>query len=175
MAKNKLLIFIAPLFVFFSTMVNATETITDKTGAQSANAVPFNMFDANAWFGTFAQPSAGTENIFNAAHPAAWIQFIDPEKHQQIHMNFTNPAYYTQFMQPEFYMQFMNPQNWMAWMNPASYQKMFDPAVMTHWMNPASYMHVMDPSMYSQMMNPAAYTALLQPITAPLQGESTNR
>ncbi|NNE63622.1 MAG: hypothetical protein HKN34_06025 [Gammaproteobacteria bacterium] len=174
MAKHKFLIVIAPLFALLSTVVNATGTTTGEQMAQPGNAVQFNMFDPTAWFGAYAQPSAETDNFFQAAHPATWMQFVDPKKHQQMHMNFSNPAYYSQFMQPGFYMQFMNPQNWMAWMNPASYAKMFDPAVITHWMNPASYMHVMDPSMYSQLMNPAAYTALIKPITEPLQDEITN-
>ncbi len=153
MTNNTVLIYITPLLILLSTIVNANETITSGQKEQSGAVV---------------------ENHFNAAHPTAWIQFIDPKSHHKMHRQFANPAFYSQFMQPGFYFQFMNPQNWMAWVNPASYQRIWDPAVMTHWINPASYLHMVDPSMYSEMMNPAAYVALVQPIVAPVQGESAN-
>lgn len=174
MTKNKLLVFVASALTVFFTFASANETVTNDEQAQPAYTGQFNVFDPAAWFGAFNQPAATVENGFNAAHPAAWMQFIDPETHMQTHRQFANPAFYSQFMQPGFYVQFMNPQNWMAWMNPASYQKMWDPAVMNHWMNPASYMHVMDPSMYTEMMNPAAYAALAQPILPTVKGESAN-
>lgn len=174
MKKNRLLLIVAPALMLISSLAGANESTSATETVQPTNAIPANIFDPMQWFSAFGQPANTQQGIFNAAHPAAWMQFVDPQTHMQMHRQFANPAFYAQFMQPAFYYQFMNPENWFAWMNPAAYQKLMDPAVMNHWMNPASYMHVMDPSMYSQMMNPAAYTALIEPITAPVQNGSSN-
>lgn len=120
-------------------------------------------------------PTISNGLTFNAAHPSAWMNWVDPKNHLPTHMTFMNPASYTQFLQPQFYMEFMNPENLAAWMNPASYQAMMDPKTISHWMNPGSYMHMMNPAMYQAAMNPANYMVYLNPNTylAGLTGPQT--
>jgi hypothetical protein len=110
-------------------------------------------------------PAISTGLTFNAAHPSAWMNWVDPETHLPTHMTFMNPASYTQFMKPQFYMEFMKSENLAAWMNPASYQIMMDPQTMSYWMNPGSYMHMTNPAMYQATMNPANYMIYLNPST----------
>ena len=110
-------------------------------------------------------PAISSGLTFNAAHPSAWMNWIDPETHLPTHMTFMNPASYTQFMKPQFYMEFMKPENLAVWMNPASYQVMMDPQTISYWMNPGSYMHMTNPAMYQATMHPANYMIYLNPNT----------
>lgn len=121
-----------------------------------------------------APAEISTELTFNAANPNAWMKFVDPGSHMQLHQMFANPASYTQFMRPQFYMEFIKPENMMAWMNPASYQVMMDQQTVKFWMNPASYTHMMAPAMYQQTMNPANYMVYMNPNTyTALMGSQT--
>ncbi len=182
--KIKLLALAASALLTISVASNANQAETQAeiaaTGTPQAGAStgPVNPFDANYWMAAFnapaEQPSISGEMTFNAARPTSWMQWINPATHQSMHMQFLNPASYTQFMQLQFYMEFTKPENMMAWMNPASFQVMMDPQTMTHWMNPASYMHGADPAMYTETMNPANYMVYLNPATyAAIMGSST--
>jgi len=169
MIRNKLLALMATALLTLSLATNANQAVeavvTTKADAPSANV---NMFDPNYWMSAMANPALpaiSTELKFNAAHPGAWMQWVDPKTHLPTHMAFMNPSSYAQFMQPQFYMEFIKTENMMAWMNPASYQVMMDPQTMAYWMNPGSYMHVMDPSMYQETLNPANYMTYLNPAT----------
>lgn len=181
--RIKLLALAASALLAVSIASNANQAISQPE-AVNASATPTptnsaNMFDPNYWMAAFTaaptqQPTISGEVPFNAAHPAAWMQWIDPKTHQPVHMSFMNPASYTQFMQLGFYLEFSKPENLMAWMNPASYQVMMDPQTLTHWMNPGSYMHVLDPAMYQESMNPANYMVYLNPATyAGMMGSKT--
>lgn len=169
MIKNKLLVLGAAVLLSVSLASHANQAVDAETSARPTTpAANVNMFDPNYWMAAFTapdQPAISTELTFNAAHPGAWMQWIDPKTHIPTHMTFMNPKSYAQFMQPQFYMEFMKPENMMAWMNPASYQVMMDPQTMTYWMNPGSYMHMMDPAMYQETMNPANYMSYMNPAT----------
>jgi len=168
--KQKLMLVFASALLAVSVVSNANQANNAAAAApatQQAPAAAYNFFDPAYWAGTFAasgqQPAVATEITFNAAQPAAWMQWIDPQTHRQVHTTFANPASYMQFMRPDFYMQFMKPENMQAWMNPASFQVMMNPQTMSYWMNPATYMHAVDPAMYQQAMNPASYMAYMNP------------
>jgi hypothetical protein len=169
MTRNKLLVLAAAALLSVSLTSHANQALEAEASAkQTAPAANVNMFDPNYWMAAFTapgQPAISTGPTFNAAHPGAWMQWIDPKTHLPTHMTFMNPASYAQFMQPQFYMEFMKPENMMAWMNPASYQVMMDPQTMNYWMNPASYMHMTDPAMYQETMNPANYMTYMNPAT----------
>jgi uncharacterized protein YijF (DUF1287 family) len=168
--KLKLLTIFASALLAVSVASNANQAATESAAeatAQQAPAPAYNFFDPSYWTTAFAnggqQTAVSGEVTFNAAHPAAWMQWADPQTHTKMHMTFANPATYMQFMNPNFYMQFMKPENMQAWMNPAAYQVMMNPQTMSYWMNPASYMHAVDPAMYQQAMNPASYMAYMNP------------
>jgi hypothetical protein len=166
--KLKLVFASALLAVSVATSANQANTETAAAAApQQAPAATYNFFDPASWGGFFPagtqQPATAGNIAFNAAHPAGWMQWIDPQSHTKMHMTFTNPVSYMQFMRPDFYMEFMKPENMTAWMNPASYQVMMNPQTMSYWMNPATYMHAMEPAMYQQAMNPANYMAYMNP------------
>ena len=169
MIKNKLLALGGAVLMSASLALNANQAVeADASAAPTTPAANVNMLDPNYWMAAFTapdQPVVPTGLTFNAAHPGAWMRWVDPKTHLPTHMTFMNPASYAQFMQPQFYMEFTKPENMMAWMNPASYQVMMDPQTMTYWMNPGSYMHVMDPVMYQETMNPANYMTYLNPGT----------
>lgn len=180
--KTRLLAIAASALLTISIASNANQAeIQPEAAAAPQTAVNLssgNPFDPNYWMAALGapaeQPTISGEMTFNAAHPAGWTKWIDPKTHQSMHMQFLNPASYTQFMQLGFYMEFTKPENMMAWMNPASYQVMMDPQTMTHWMNPASYMHVTNPAMYKETMNPANYMVYLNPATyAGMLGSTT--
>ncbi len=169
MFKNHLIAIAAAAVLTLSTASLANETAQQpesQTQYQSAPGVP-NFFDPNLWFGGFAAApaAASTELTFNAAHPSAWMKFIDPKTHAATHMQFANPATYAQFMQPQFFMEFMKPENMAAWMDFNQYAVMMDPQTMAWWMNPAAYQHAFDPNMYTAAMNPASYMAFMNPAT----------
>ena len=165
--KLKSLLAAALLLTGVAVQANQAEGEAQATTQAQGMTMPANPFDPMAWMGMAGYPAQDTATpagiTFNAAHPSAWMKWVDPKSHIQTHMQFTNPANYMQFMQPAFYMEFMKPQNMMAWFDPASYQVMMDPQTMTYWMNPNSYMHAMDPAMYQQAMNPANYMAFMNP------------
>lgn len=150
-------------------MILAASTHEGHTSADPAGqsqTPSYNWFDPSTWGvagKTFSQP--GMTMPFNPAHPASWVKIIDPRTHVDMHMAFTNPANYAQFMQPQFYMQFMNPNTWLAWMNPANYAVFMNPATYLWWMSPTAYVHGMDPNNYMQMLNPASYAAFMNPMT----------
>ncbi|MCP4388554.1 MAG: hypothetical protein GY802_09670 [Gammaproteobacteria bacterium] len=180
--KIKLLALAASALLTISLVSSANQAQPQPEVASAPQAAtntnPGNLFDPNYWIAAFnapgEQPSISGEMTFNAAQPASWTQWVDPKTHKSMHMQFLNPASYTQFMQLQFYMEFAKPENMMSWMNPASYQVMMDPQTMTHWMNPANYMHVADPAMYTETMNPANYMIYLNPATyAGLMGSKT--
>jgi len=109
--KIKLLALAASALLAVSIASNAnqansqSETTSASVPATSTNSA--NMFDPNYWMAAFTaaptqQPTISGEVPFNAAHPAAWMHWIDPKTHQSIHMSFMNPANYTQFMQLGF-------------------------------------------------------------------------
>ena len=137
-----------------------------ETPAIAPAATP-NFFDPTYWINSFTGTPAPVTTVltFNAAHPSGWMKWVDPEAHENLHLQFINPATYTQFVQPRFYMEFTKPQNMAAWMDFSQYAVMWDPQTMTHWMNPGSYMHVTDPNLYSAAMNPANYLVYLNPAT----------
>jgi hypothetical protein len=169
MIRNKILALTTAALTTLSLATNANQAVESEATAQAAAPVTqVNMFDPNYWMSAVANPklpAISTELTFNAAHPGAWMQWVDPKTHLPTHMTFMNPASYAQFMQPQFYMEFMKPENMMAWMNPASYQVMMNPQTMNYWLNPASYMHMTDPAMYQETMNPANYMPYLNPAT----------
>lgn len=160
---------LAAVLLFTGIAAQASQPQGETQAATDAAAItmPANLFDPMSWMAMAGYPAQGaaatTEGSFNAAHPSAWMKWIDPKSHVAMHMQFSNPASYQQFMQPAFYMEFMKPENMMAWFNPASYQVMTNPQTMNYWMNPNAYMHMMDPAMYQQAMNPANYMALMNP------------
>ena len=169
MIRNKLLALTATALLALSLTTNANQAVeaavTTKTDKQPAN---INMFDPNYWMSAMANPALpaiSTELKFNAAHPGAWMQWIDPKTHVQTHMAFMNPATYAQFVQPQFYMEFTKPENMAAWMDFNQYQVVMDPQTMYYWMNPGSYMHMIDPNMYTAAMNPANYMIYMNPAT----------
>ncbi len=165
MITKKLTVLVAALLLSLSAASNANQPA--ESAAPASEAV-VNPFDMNTWMSAFSgqkPPTISGELKFNAAQPSAWMAFIDPASHVQMHRMFANPASYTQFMQPQFYMEFMKPENMAAWMNPASYQVMMSQQTMNHWMNPASYTHMADPAMYQQAMNPANYMIYMDPNT----------
>lgn len=178
--KTKLLALAASalLTISIASYANQADTQPEAATTAAAPANSVNPFDPNYWLATMTkpsqQPTISGELTFNAAHPAGWMQWIDPKSHMPMHMTFMNPVSYTQFMKPQFYMEFMKPDNMMAWMNPASYQVMMDPQTTNYWMNPGSYTHMMDPAMYKETMNPANYMIYLNPATyAGLMGSTT--
>jgi hypothetical protein len=128
-------------------------------------AAAYNWFDPATWGAGTVVSAPGATMAFNPAHPASWAKIMDPKSHVNLHMAFTNPANYAQFMQPQFYLQFMNPENWFAWMNPANYAVFMNPTTYMWWMTPAAYVHGMDPSNYMQLFNPANYAAFMNPMT----------
>ena len=150
-----------------ASQANQAETQPEAKAETTAPAAIPNFFDPNYWINSFTGTPAPvtTALTFNAAHPSGWMKWIDPKKHQNMHMQFMNPATYTQFVQPQFYMEFTKPQNMAAWMDFNQYATMWDPQTMTHWMNPGSYMHMIDPNMYTATMNPANYMVYLNPAT----------
>ncbi len=169
MIKTRLIAFLAAALLSLSLASQANQAEVEpaaKLAPANPAAVP-NFFDPNYWINSFTGTPApvSTELTFNAAHPSSWMKMVDPRTHNQMHMQFMNPASYAQFMQPQFYMEFMKPENMMAWMDFNQYAVMWDPKTMTWWMNPGAYMHVMDPAMYTAAMNPANYMVYLNPAT----------
>ncbi len=164
---KKLIALTAAALMAFSIAGQANEATEGAEQAPAATAPAFNFFDPNSWMNMAggAIPAPATELQFNAAHPADWMKFVDPKSHMSMHMMFTNPANYTQFMQPQFIMEFMKPENMAAWMNPASYQVMMDPQTMAWWTNPQAYEHAFNPAMYQAAMNPANYMVYANPQT----------
>jgi hypothetical protein len=180
MIRSKWLAIAASMLLTFSLAgyANQTHTQAEAAPGSATAAVTPNFFDPNYWMASFSapnsQPPISNKLKFNAAHPSAWMKWVDPATHIPTHMEFMNPASYTQFMAPQFYMEFMKPENMAAWMNPASYQVMMDPQTMSYWMNPESYMHMTNPAMYQQTMNPANYMVYLNPNTyAAIMGSTT--
>jgi len=168
--KQKLMLTFASALLAVSVASNANQSDSETVAApaqQQAPAAGYNFFDPAAWSGFFPagaqQPTISSEITFNAAEPRAWMQWVDPQTHNKMHMTFANPATYMQFMRPDFYMQFTKPETMQAWMNPAAFQQVMNPQTMSYWMNPASYMHAADPAMYQQAMNPANYMAYMSP------------
>ncbi len=180
MIKTKLYALAASalLTVSIASYANQAEPRAESAPAAVAPANSQNFLDPNYWMTSFTAPDAlpaiSNKLTFNAAHPSSWMSWIDPKTHKSRHMEFANPASYTQFMAPQFYMEFLNPNNLMAWIDPNSYQIMMDPQTMAHWMNPASYTHMVDPAMYQETMNPANYMIYMNPATyAQLMGSQT--
>ena len=178
--NNKLLALVASalLTISVASSANQAEGEPEAVAPAAAPANNSNFFDPIYWATAFTapaqQPTISSELTFNAAHPGAWMQWVDPKTHMATHVGFMNPASYTQFMKPQFYMEFMKPENMMAWTNPASYQVIMDPQTMNYWMNPNSYMHVTDPAMYKETLNPANYMIYMNPATyAGLMGSGT--
>lgn len=193
MVSNKLWVLTAAALLSISMVSNANQAVEGEVAAKPAAPAPsVNRFNPSYGSSVLAAPTTEstiastvvptTESTvaptvpatppaisngltFNAAHPSAWMNWIDPQTHLPTHMTFMNPASYTQFMKPQFYMEFMKPENLAAWMNPASYQKMIDPQTISYWMNPGSYMHMTNPAMYQATMNPANYMIYLNPNT----------
>lgn len=181
MVSNKLWVLTTAALLSISLVSNANQAVEDEvvvepvTPARSVNR--FNPSYGIASLAASTSPLAAAPTVpatppvistgltFNAAHPSAWMSWIDPKTHLPTHMTFMNPASYAQFMQPQFYMEFMKPENLAAWMNPASYQAMMDPETLSYWMNPGSYMHMTNPAMYQATMNPANYMIYLNPNT----------
>ena len=130
----------------------------DHATAASSLANAVNWFDSNTWHDAAGHVQPGYTTPFNPVDPASWMKWVDPTNHSKMHMAFTNPAQYVQFMQPQFYMQFANPMTYMKWFDPQSFALMMNPATWMYWMQPGAYVHVMNPANYLQMMNPQAYT-----------------
>ena len=168
MFKQKLLLWAGAVLLAFGTtsMANETSQPAPQAQTQAEVAMP-NFFDPNYWFGgaTATPATASTELTFNAAHPGAWMKWVDPKSHTTMHMQFANPANYAQFMQPQFFMEFMKPENMAAWMDFSQYAVLMNPQTWTYWMNPAAYQHVFDPKMYVAATNPASYMAYMNPAT----------
>jgi len=167
MLKTRLLAFLAAALLSLGTVSQANQAETQAEADTGTPAALPNFFDPNYWVNSFTGTPAPvtTELAFNAAHPSAWMKWVDPKAHMPTHMQFMNPAMYTQFLQPQFYMEFTKPGNMAAWMDFNQYQVMMDPQTMAYWMNPASYMHVVDPNMYTAAMNPANYMVFMNPAT----------
>lgn len=161
MTKLKSVLLAAGLAFSFSLGAADSTSVAGPTPDTAYNPVDF-----NAWMSGFGQtPKINDHIAFNPANPAEWMGWVDPSKHNQMHMNFANPAFYTQFMRPEVFMEFMKPENMMAWMNPETYQVMMNPDTMNYWMTPNAYTHAMNPGMYQASMNPAAYMIFMNPAT----------
>jgi hypothetical protein len=169
MISKKIMAFAAAALLAMSVASNANQPLHNEAGvAAVAPDTTQNVFDPNYWMAAFANPSVPTisgEMKFNAAHPSAWMQLVDPTSHMQMHRMFANPASYIQFMRPQFYLEFTKPENMMAWMNPASFEVMMNQQTMNYWMNPATYTHMIDPAMYQETLNPANYMVYLNPNT----------
>lgn len=169
MSKTKIIALLAASLIGLSAGLQANQTESaPQPGTQTpAPAVAPNFFDPNYWVNSFTGTAgpAAAEPGFNAAHPAAWMKWVDPKTHAGMHMQFTNPATYAQFMQPQFYLEFMKPENMAAWMDMNQFQVMMNPQTMAYWMNPASYLHAADPNMYAAAMNPANYMVYMNPAT----------
>ena len=167
MFKTKLMAIASAALLTLSATSFAYEAAQQpESQAQAPAGIP-NFFDPNQWFGAFGTVPAATstELTFNAAHPSAWMKWMDPKTHAAMHMQFVNPATYAQFMQPQFFMEFMKPENMAAWMDFNQYAVMMNPQTMAYWMNPATYQHAFDPKMYAATMNPASYMAFMNPAT----------
>ena len=118
--KIKLLALAASALLTISVASNANQAETQSqaaatgTGPANASTSPVNPFDPSYWMAAFnapaEQPSISGELTFNAARPTSWIQWVDPKTHKSMHMQFLNPASYTQFMQLRFYLEFTKPE-----------------------------------------------------------------
>ena len=167
MFKTRLITFLAAVLLSLGVASQANQAETQPEAQAEAPAAVPNFFDPNYWINSFTGTPApvATELTFNAAHPSAWMKWVDPKSHAKMHMDFMNPATYAQFVQPQFYMEFMKPENMAAWMDFNQYAVMWDPQTMAWWMNPGSYMHAVDPGMYTAAMNPANYMVYMNPAT----------
>lgn len=167
MLRKRLITLLAAALLSLGAASQANQGETRPEAQAGAPAAVPNFFDPNYWINSFTgTPAPGTTELsFNAAHPSAWMKWVDPKSHVKMHMDFMNPATYTQFVQPQFYMEFMKPENMAAWMDFNQYAVMWNPQTMAWWMNPGSYMHAADPGMYTAAMNPANYMVYMNPAT----------
>jgi hypothetical protein len=166
MIKTKIVTIVSAICLTLSVAAGAAESSEETQAPANPAYNSSNPFDFSAWMSGFGQmPVNSGEMTFNPARPDQWMQFANPQTHEQMHMMFSNPAFYAQFMRPEVFMEFMKPENMAAWMNFQSYQVMMDPNTMSYWMNPAAFTHGMNPAMYQAAMNPASYMVYMNPAT----------